>query len=104
MSGTIRLSKVLRELNISIDRAVDFLNGKDIQIERSPNTKIDQDTYSILIKEFRSDAEQKAASEEVVINKIPERKPELPKKEVKVEPIPTPAIEPKTEPKEEEAP
>src|SRR5690606_21331409 len=87
MSETIRLSKVLKELNISIDRAVDFLSEKGVQVDRSPNTKIDQDTYSILVKEFQSDAKQKAASEEVVINKIPERKPETPKKE---EPTPAP--------------
>ena len=88
MSETIRLNKVLKELNISIDRAVDFLSEKGIQVERTPNTKINQDTYGILIKEFQSDAKQKAASEEVVINKIPERKPEPPKKE---EPAPKPA-------------
>lgn len=88
MSETIRLNKVLKELNISIDRAVDYLSEKGIQVERTPNTKINQDTYSILIKEFQSDAKQKAASEEVVINKIPERKPEPPKKE---EPAPKPA-------------
>src|SRR5690606_26380385 len=87
MSETIRLNKVLKELNISIDRAVDYLSEKGIQIERTPNTKIDQDTYAILIKEFQSDAQQKAASEEVIINKIPERKPEP----VKEEPAPKPA-------------
>lgn len=86
MSGTIRLNKVLKELNISIDRAVDFLADSGVQIERTPNTRIDQATYSILVKEFQSDAAQRAASEEVVINKIPDRKPE-PKK---VEPEPTP--------------
>src|SRR5690606_22526459 len=89
MSETIRLNKVLKELNISIDRAVDFLNEKGIQIERTPNTKINQDTYSVLVKEFQSDAKQKAASEEVVINKMPERKPEP----VKEEPAPKP-VEP----------
>jgi translation initiation factor IF-2 len=81
MSETIRLNKVLKELNISIDRAVDYLNEKGIQVERTPNTKINQETYSVLIREFQSDAKQKAASEEVVINKIPERKPEIPQKE-----------------------
>lgn len=80
MSETIRLNKVLKELNISIDRAVVFLGEKGIHVDRSPNTKIDRETYSLLIKEFQSDAKQKAASEEVIINKIPDRKPE-PKKE-----------------------
>lgn len=87
MSETIRLNKVLKELNISIDRAVDFLNEKGIQVERTPNTKIDQDTYTILIKEFQSDAKQKAASEEVVINKMPERKPEPVKEEPVAKPV-----------------
>lgn len=108
MPGPIRLNKVLKELNISMDRAVDFLGEKGVQIERSPNTKIDQETYAILVQAFQSDAKQKAASEEVVINKIPERKQEEPKKEAepkvepKVEPKPEPKPEPKVEPKKEE--
>lgn len=94
MSETIRLNKVLKELNISIDRAVDFLADSGVQIERTPNTKIDQATYAVLVKEFQSDAEQKAASEEVVINKIPDRKPEPPKKEEIAVPTPEPSPEP----------
>ncbi|WP_313349023.1 translation initiation factor IF-2 [Empedobacter sp.] len=70
MSETIRLSKVLKELNISIDRAVDFLEGKGKTVEKNPNSKIDVPTYDILVNEFRSDAKQKQASGEVVINKI----------------------------------
>lgn len=98
MSETIRLNKVLKELNISMDRAVDFLADNGVQIERTPNTRIDQKTYSILVKEFQSDAAQKAASEEVVINKIPERSPEPKKEEPEskpkpVEKIPTTRIE-----------
>lgn len=81
MPGPQRLNKILKELNISIDRAVDFLSEKGVQVERSPNTKIDHETYTILVQAFQSDAKQKAASEEVVINKIPERKQEEPKKE-----------------------
>ena len=40
MADNVRLSKVLRELNISIDRAVDFLESKKIEIEKRPTTKI----------------------------------------------------------------
>lgn len=82
MPGSTRLNKVLKELNISLDRAVDFLSEKGVQIERSLNTKIDQETYGILVQAFKSDAEKKAASKEVVINKMPEIKQEEPKKEV----------------------
>ncbi|GGF07634.1 translation initiation factor IF-2 [Chishuiella changwenlii] len=66
----IRLSKVLKELNISIDRAVDFLEAKGKTVDKNPNSKIDVPTYDILVNEFRSDAKQKQASGEVVINKI----------------------------------
>jgi len=60
-----RLNKVLRELNISIDRAVDFLESKGVEIEKSPNTKISEDVYSILSDEFQTDANKKAESQEV---------------------------------------
>ena len=36
----MRLNKVLRELNISLDRAVDFLKEKGHEIEARPTTKI----------------------------------------------------------------
>jgi len=61
----IRLNKVLRELNISIDRAVDFLDSKKIEIEKSPNTKISDEVYQILHDEFQTDADKKMASLEV---------------------------------------
>ena len=70
MPETIRLSKVLKELNISIDRAVDFLENKGTTVEKNPNAKIDMPTYDILVNEFRSDAKQKQASGEIVINKL----------------------------------
>jgi len=61
----IRLNKVLRELNISIDRAVDFLESKSIEIEKNPNTKISEEVYNILHDEFQTDADKKMASLEV---------------------------------------
>ena len=54
-----RLNKVLRELNISIDRAVDFLESKGVEIEKSPNTKISEDVYNILSDEFSDRCQQK---------------------------------------------
>ena len=65
MADTVRLNKVLRELNISIDRAVDFLESKSIDIEKSPNTKISEDVHAILLNEFQTDASKKIASQEV---------------------------------------
>jgi len=65
MAETIRLNKVLRELNISLDRAVEFLESKGVEIEKRPTTKISQETYDILADEFQTDANKKMASQEV---------------------------------------
>ena len=68
-----RLNKVLRELNISIDRAVDFLETKGVEIEKSPNTKISEDVYAILSDEFQTDASKKMKSQEVSEAKLKEK-------------------------------
>ena len=52
MAETIRLNKVLRELNISLDRAVEHLSSKGISIEARPTTKISNETYKSLLDEF----------------------------------------------------
>lgn len=70
MPASYRLNKVLKQLNISIDRAIDYLEEKGIEVERSPNTKIDSDTYAVLVEKFDADRLQREASEEVVINKF----------------------------------
>src|SRR5690606_5648937 len=65
MAETVRLNKVLRELNISIDRATDFLKEQGIEIEKSPNTKISEEVHTLLSNEFQTDANKKVASLEV---------------------------------------
>ena len=62
---TMRLNKVLRELNISLDRAVEHLANNDFQIEARPTTKISSEEYQILLDGFQTDASKKAASKEV---------------------------------------
>lgn len=69
----IRINKVLRELNISLDRAVDFLKGKGVEIEASPNAKISKEEYSVLSKQFSSDRGKKEASLEVSEEKRKEK-------------------------------
>lgn len=62
---TIRLNKVLRELNISLDRAVDYLNSKGHEVEARPTTKISNEVYQVLLDEFQTDKSKKVASKEV---------------------------------------
>ena len=73
MSKTIRLNKVLRELNISIDRVAEFLSSKGHSIEKRPTTKISQELYDLLCDEFHVDADKKIASQEAVEAKNKEK-------------------------------
>nr|WP_315163063.1 translation initiation factor IF-2 [uncultured Flavobacterium sp.] len=61
----IRINKVLRELNISLERAVDYLKDKGIAIEANPNAKISDDVYNVLCGQFAGDKGNKEASKEV---------------------------------------
>jgi len=61
----IRINKVLREFNISLDRAVEFLKDKGIAIDSNPNAKISENEYNILQKQFAGDKGNKEASQEV---------------------------------------
>ncbi len=64
-NATIRLNKVLRELNISLDRAVDFLASKGHTIDARPTTKISEEVHQVLLDEFQTDMSKKVASIEV---------------------------------------
>jgi translation initiation factor IF-2 len=70
---TLRLNKVLRELNISLDRAVEHLASNGIEIEARPTTKISNEEYEILLDGFQTDRSKKAASKEVSEEKRKEK-------------------------------
>jgi translation initiation factor IF-2 len=61
----MRLNKVLREFNISLDRAVEFLSSKGYDVEPRPTTKISNEEYQVLFDEFQTDKSKKVASKEV---------------------------------------
>ena len=71
--STIRLNVALRELNISLDRAVEFLAQQNIEIEGRPTSKISMDTYQILLDEFETDKSKKDASHEISEEKRKEK-------------------------------
>ncbi len=84
---SIRLNKVLSELNIGLQTAVDFLkNKKNLgEIEEDPKltTKISDEQYEALVKEFKGDKDVKSEAEKIFPKKQKEKKAE------KVEPKPT---------------
>ena len=70
---SIRLNKVLRELNISLDRAVEHLHAEGHQIEARPTTKISKEVYQVLLDEFETDKSKKDASQEISEEKRKEK-------------------------------
>lgn len=80
---TIRISKVLKDLNVSLDRAIESLKEKGHTIEHSPNAKISPEEFNILNNLFSSDKGNKAASKEVGEEKKKEK--EALKKELEKE-------------------
>lgn len=55
----VRLKKVATEFNVGISTIVEFLEKKGIAVESNPNTKIEQDVYSLLMKEYADEKKQK---------------------------------------------
>ena len=72
-NATIRLNKVLRELNISLDRAVDYLTSQGHEVDARPTTKISNEVYQVLLEEFQTDKSKKVASKEVSEEKRKEK-------------------------------
>ena len=63
---TIRLNKVTRDLNVGITTVVEFLQKKGYEIEASPNAKITEEQYAVLVKEFSTDKNLKKESEKFI--------------------------------------
>ena len=76
----IRLNKVLTELNIGLQTAVDFLKKKtnlgEIRDDTTTNTKISDQQYDALVREFSGDKAVKTQAEKLFPKKPKERKPE----------------------------
>ena len=71
---TIRISKVLKDVNISLSTAAEELKKhKNIEIDESPNTKISEEAYQFLLNKFSADKSKRAVSKEIVEDKRKER-------------------------------
>ena len=60
-SEQIRISKVIKELNIGLDSALEFLSSKGVAVEKNPNSKIDAGAYGLLLGQFSTDKKAKDA-------------------------------------------
>ena len=60
---SIRLSKAIKECNVGLQTAVDFLNKKGSgELEANLNAKISDEQYELLLKEFKPDSVLKDAA------------------------------------------
>ena len=80
----VRLNKVLSELNIGLQTAVDFLKNKkelgEVKDEMTPNTKISDEQYQALVSEFNGDKAVKTQADMMFTKKVKEKKVEKPEK------------------------
>ena len=63
---SIRLNKVTRDLNVGITTVVEFLQKKGYAIEANPNTKISEEQYAELVKEFSTDKNLKKETDKLM--------------------------------------
>ena len=82
----VRLNKVLSELNIGLQTAVDYLKKKvelgEIKDDATPNTKISDEQYAALVDQFSTDKAVKSQAEKMFVKKPKEKKVEAPEKAV----------------------
>ena len=61
----IKISKVIKDLNVGRQTIEEFLNKKGIEISSSINAKIEDDVYEMLVKEFKPDMDLKSKSDKM---------------------------------------
>jgi translation initiation factor IF-2 len=75
----IILIKAIKELNIGMGTAVEFLNKKGFAAEKSPMFKLTGEMYNALLKEYQGDKIVREEAKQIVIGKIRRDEPETEK-------------------------
>lgn len=75
----IILIKAIKELNIGMGTAVEFLNKKGFSAEKSPMFKLTGEMYNVLLKEYQGDKIVREEAKQIVIGKIRRDEPETEK-------------------------
>jgi len=63
----MRLSQVVRKLNVGKDTIIEHLQEKGFDIDSSPNAKISSEQYALLAKEFASSLLEKEEADSLSI-------------------------------------
>ena len=62
-----RLVKIAKELNVGTTTIVEFLVDSGFEIENKPTSKVSDDMYDALLKEFSTDMAVKEKADKLVI-------------------------------------
>ncbi len=83
-----RLGKVAQEFNVSTEKIVDLLKKKNYNLENNANAKLDENMYSILVKEYAGDRKVKEEAQRKNFDMSKKNEPIAPVKPAVVEPEP----------------
>lgn len=67
---SINLLKAAKELNIGLSTAVESLGKKGFKVDPKPNTKLTEEMYNALLKEYQGDKIVREEARQIVIGKI----------------------------------
>ena len=83
-----KISKIAKDLNVSLPTVIDFLRKRNINIDESPNTRVEDDVVALLMSAFKSDKDLKNRSSQITTERKENRakaatsaKEEAPKEE-----------------------
>ena len=69
----IKLIQVQRKLNVGINTVVEFLHRNGFSVEDNPNTRISDEQYALLVKEFGKDLPNGGRERERAVPERPHR-------------------------------
>ena len=71
----IKISKVAKDLNVALPTVVEFLRGKNIEVDDNPNARIEEDVVELLESSFKTDRDQKNKSQQLSTDPASARRP-----------------------------
>lgn len=69
----VKISKVAKDLNVGTQTLIDFLSKNNIIVDSNPNARITDEQCNMLIKEFKTDRDQKIKSENFISERQKEK-------------------------------
>lgn len=94
----IRISKIVKEFNIGIGTLAEFLKKKGFEVDASPNSKIPQEAFDLVEKEFGKEVILKEQSKKIILKvkdlTAPAEEEAKPTPKVEPAPMPTPTPTP----------